>query len=165
MIKVVIKDVPEVVEGVNEASRLGIGRVDKLSGKYVVDVIEAAFIIQTGRGEVVDSSGKKLSVGELFTMYSKNINDWAKFAVYYDLRMRGRRVRMGFQENDLIVEYGSEKIAVFVTEENNPIAVSKLLEWVKYALSKDLRPILAVVDMHGDITYYEVLETNLVNIG
>ncbi|HDD26374.1 MAG TPA: hypothetical protein ENF75_04715, partial [Acidilobales archaeon] len=89
----------------------------------------------------------------------------AKFAVYYDLRMRGRRVRMGFQENDLIVEYGSEKIAVFVTEENNPIAVSKLLEWIKYALSKGLKPILAVVDMHGDITYYEVLETNLVNIG
>ena len=43
---------------------------------------------------------------------------------------------------------------VFVTEENSPITANELVEWVKTSLSKGYQPIIAVVDAHGDVTYY-----------
>lgn len=164
MIKVKINEVFEVIEGVNEARKLGIGYLDKLRGKYVVDFIEAAYILQSTKGIVIDSSGNPLDLKTLFIKYSRKSIDWAKFSVYYDLRKRGRKVKIGFTENDLIVEYGNERMLIFVTEENIGITVNKLLEWVKYSFSKGFKPLLAVVDMHGDITYYEITEVSLANI-
>ncbi|OYT47399.1 MAG: hypothetical protein B6U85_05330 [Desulfurococcales archaeon ex4484_42] len=46
---------------------------------------------------------------------------------------------------------------VFVAEENSPLEAKQLIEWIDVAIKKGYEPVLAVVDAHGDVTYYSML--------
>ncbi|MEM2157737.1 MAG: hypothetical protein QXO72_01820, partial [Sulfolobales archaeon] len=59
-------------------------------------------------------------------------------------------------DNSLIFERDG-KYLVYVTEENSPITPNDLVNWLSSASSKEYEPIVAVVDAHGDVTYYELL--------
>jgi len=104
---------------------------------------------------VKDAEGE-VDLKKLFVKYARSRYDWIKFTVLTDLRNRGRKTRSGFSQNTLIYEWGNEKIMVFVTEENSPIVAGELIEWIKISLSKGYQPVIAVVDAHGDVTYYSM---------
>ena len=119
----------------------------------LLDVAEVAYVVFTEACRVVDDGGG-LSLDRLFVRYGRSKYDWIRFAVILDLRERGRRARAGFGENDVIYYKGSERYQVFVIEENAPIPAESLAEWTRMAVMKGYEPIVAVVDAHGDVTYY-----------
>ncbi len=133
--------------------KLGLGIYSKVHSAYLLDVSEVAYIIFKKLAIVKDAEGE-VDLQRLFIKYSRNKYDWIKFTVLTDLRNRGRKTRSGFSQNTLIYEWGNEKMMVFVTEENSPITANELVEWIKISLSKGYQPIVAVVDAHGDVTYY-----------
>lgn len=156
MIVITVKDGKFVVSsGFSEVKELSIGNYVKSLGSVVLDISEVAYIIYKGLGKLMIDS-EELSLDDLFTRYSKNPNDWIKFVVLHDLRERGRKARAGFSDNSLIYEYNG-KYLVYVCEENSPITPNDLVSWVSSALSKGYQPLIAVVDAHGDVTYYELL--------
>ncbi|MEM4685219.1 MAG: hypothetical protein QW133_03775, partial [Sulfolobales archaeon] len=121
----------------------------------VLDISEVAYLIYKKLGRLL-VDGKELTLDELFTKYSRSPNDWIKFVVLCDLRERGRKAKAGFSDNSLIFERDGRYL-VYVTEENSPITPNELVSWLSSALSKEYEPLIAVVDAHGDVTYYELL--------
>ena len=134
------------------------------SSTYLLDISEVAYLIFKGLAKVKDLEGY-LDLNKLFTKYSRSKYDWVKFTVLLDLRERGRKVRAAFMDNVLILDRGNRKVMIFVTEENSPIEASKLYEWASLALSKGYEPVLAVVDAHGDVTYYSLLLVRVEELG
>ncbi len=82
--------------------------------------------------------------------------DFELFLVYYDLRRRGRRVRLGHRPRTLIFDVKPNRIAeVLVLSEGRPVKASDIVEWSRLAVSDSHEPVLAIVDEGGGITYYE----------
>lgn len=133
---------------------LRIGLKPPSTHNYILDIAEVAYIIYSGAGKVLDEMGRELSLEDVFARYSRSKYDWVKFSVFVDLRNRGRVARVGYSENVLLVEFGSRKFAVYVAEENSPLKSGDILVWVDKALMKGYEPVLALVDAHGDVTYY-----------
>ncbi len=153
-----------VLEGIDERGRLivagdtrvlvktGLGHYLKSEGKYLIDVSELAYLVFRDLVRVRDRDGS-LDLGDLFSKYSRSKYDWIKFTVLLDLRSKGRRAVAGFGENDLIYD----KTMVFVVEENSPLKSLKIVEWVEAALRMGYEPVIAIVDAHGDVTYYTLI--------
>jgi len=154
---VLVKDGKFVVsEGVNEVRALNLGNYIKSLDAVVLDLSEVAYIIYRGLGKAV-LNGRELTFDELFTEFSRSRNDWIKFVVLSDLRNRGRRAKAGFSDNSIVLEHSGNRYLIYVTEENAPITPNDLVNWVSSALSKGYEPVIAVVDAHGDVTYYKLL--------
>jgi len=152
-----------VVGDVSLLNKLGLGIYSKVHNAYLLDVSEVAYIIFRKLAIVKDGEGE-VNLQKLFTKYSRNKYDWIKFTVLTDLRSRGRKTRSGFSQNTLIYEWGNEKMMIFVTEENSPITANELVEWIRISLSKGYQPVIAVVDAHGDVTYYTMHTLRLEDI-
>ncbi|MCS7107803.1 MAG: hypothetical protein NZ911_00110 [Sulfolobales archaeon] len=156
MLEVHVRDGKFVVtDNLDEVKELNLGNYVRSFGGVVLDVSEVAYIMYRNLGKLV-VDGKELTLDELFTYYSRSQNDWIKFVVLCDLRDRGRKAKAGFSDNSLIFERDG-KYMVYVTEENSPITPNDLVNWLSSAISKEYEPLIAVVDAHGDVTYYELL--------
>lgn len=156
MLEVHVRDGRFVVtDNLDEVKELNLGNYVKSFGGVVLDVSEVAYIMYRNLGKLVVDD-KELTLDELFTYYSRSQNDWIKFVVLCDLRDRGRKAKAGFSDNSLIFERDG-KYMVYVTEENSPITPNDLVNWLSSAISKEYEPLIAVVDAHGDVTYYELL--------
>lgn len=151
-----VRDYRFVLEGPKEyLVKLNLGFFSERHKAMVLDIAEVAYAVFKGLISVKDPrTSASLRLEDIFSKYSGRRTDWVKFTVLLDLRDRGRRAKAGFEPNSLLYVKGSEKVMVFVTEENSPIRAGRLLEWIKSALSKGYQPVLAVVDAHGDVTYY-----------
>ena len=135
--------------------KLGFG-VRTLSGDYLLDIAELAYLIFTESASVRDLSGDLLDLESLFRKYSRERSDWVRFTVLLDLRLKGRRARAGFSPDSLYLSMKDEEVLVFVAEENSLVRASQLHEWVENALLKGYTPIIALVDASGDVTYYSM---------
>ncbi|MEM0362176.1 MAG: hypothetical protein QXY36_00045 [Sulfolobales archaeon] len=156
MLEIYVRDGKFVVlEGLDEVRELNLGNYVKSLNAIVLDISEVAYLIYKKLGRLL-VDGKELTLDELFTKYSRSPNDWIKFVVLCDLRERGRKAKAGFSDNSLIFERDGRYL-VYVTEENSPITPNELVSWLSSALSKEYEPLIAVVDAHGDVTYYELL--------
>ncbi|MCX8185775.1 MAG: hypothetical protein RMH77_07015 [Sulfolobales archaeon] len=156
MLEVHVRDGKFVVtDNLDEVKELNLGNYVRSFGGVVLDVSEVAYIMYRNLGKLVVDD-KELTLDELFTYYSRSQNDWIKFVVLCDLRDRGRKAKAGFSDNSLIFERDG-KYMVYVTEENSPITPNDLVNWLSSAISKEYEPLIAVVDAHGDVTYYELL--------
>jgi len=156
-VKILVKDSKfMVIEGIDEVRTLNLGNYIKSLNTVVLDLSEAAYITYKGLGKVIFND-KELTFGELFTKFSRSHNDWVKFVVLCDLRNRGRKAKAGFSDNSIVLEHSGNKYLIYVTEENAPITPNDLVNWVSSALSKGYEPVIAVVDAHGDVTYYKLL--------
>jgi len=130
----------------------------------VLDLIEASYLVYTGRAKALDESGRELDAKELFRRYASWDLWWILFTVFTDLASRGRRVRRGYGERDLVVEHGNKIYMIYVTEEGAEIPMITLLSWIESSHHKDMIPVIAVVDMYGDVTYYQATNINLKKI-
>jgi tRNA splicing endonuclease len=140
---------------IEELQKYSLGFYSKIHKAYLLDVSEVALIIHRKLADVIDSEGI-VTLTRLFKKYRQSQYDWIKFTVLLDLRTRGRKAKAGYSANTLIYEKGGSKVMVYVTEENTPIKAGDIAEWVDSALKKGYEPILAVVDAHGDVTYYTI---------
>jgi len=162
-VKVVLNDKLEgIVEDLRSAQSLyneGYGSLECETLR--LHPLEVAYLRYKDRIEIFKNS-KKVELSEFFEMLH-NIDKlfWVKFVVYYDLKSRGRNVRPGFTENTLLLTPSKSpkepsNIIVFVVEESNLITLRKLIDWVEMASKNNKESIIAVVDRHGDVTYYEI---------
>lgn len=156
-----------IVKGEN-ASKLyneGYGRIFR--GILELDDVEATYLAYREIIEVMFKN-RILSVPELFNILEKNNPHFPLiFTVYQDLRMRGRIVKPGFKSNTLFLytkglKNVADKVVYVIGEETFEFTIKELLEWISETLKLGKEPILAIVDKHGDVTYYEVMKIDLV---
>lgn len=146
----------------------GYGRRE--DSKLVLDPLEVAYFLFQDLARV-EFKGLRVELEEFFSkMHKLDPMFWVKFTVYNDLKSRGRIVKPGFTSNSLLLYESKEKLStakkiVFVVEESSMFTLEELLEWVEIAARNDKESILAVVDRHGDVTYYLVNKFKPVDLG
>ncbi len=132
------------------------GIVKCLDNDTELDVYEALYRLK--RGDLIVFSHKKESLSwiELARIHSKrDPTVWIMFSVYYDLRERGRRVKPGPHQNGFTLYVGEKPVAsVFVAEETVSFKIRRLIEWLEYSRRIGREAIMAIVDKHGDVSYY-----------
>lgn len=117
----------------------------------VIDGLEAFY--QASKGVLcIDGSGGW--VASLQVIHRLGINlDIA--IVFSDLRRKGRKPREGVRRGTLVYTHGGVSYEVLVLSEGYPVALSRLVEWSRGASLDNHRPVVAVVDRTGLVTYYE----------
>jgi tRNA-intron endonuclease len=121
-----------------------------------LDLFEAVYKAKKGEMTLIDEDEKILSWFDAARILSKfKHNFWIMFSVYYDLRERGRNLSYGPYENSFTLYMKDKPLYhVFVTEETFSFPVSQIVEWLESSMKMGREPILAIVDKHGDVSYY-----------
>lgn len=110
-------------------------------------------LVYTGKAEVYNDRGEKI----LFEDLVKSVEDvdvFSVFIVLHDLVRRGKKVSVGKNNRELLLI--DEKAKVYVLDEDSYISAEDLYILVDKAIKQENRLIIAVVDVNGEITYYEV---------
>ncbi len=123
-----------------------------------IDVYEAAYKVKKGFMEVTDENGVQLTWFEVIRRFSRTEpRAWIMFTVYNDLRERGRVVKLGPYENSFTLYVsGKPKAIIFVLEETVLLKINTLKEYLESSMKMGRECILAIVDKHGDVSYYSV---------
>jgi len=116
-----------------------------------LSVYEAAYLVYRGRAAFMGESGW----GAAFRLLGAAGADVDVFFVFMDLRRRGRRPSVGLRRRTLVYRHGSGRYEVLVLSEGYPVKLEDLVEWSRVSASDGYTPIIAVVDRHGIVTYYE----------
>jgi len=131
------------------------------NGRLKLEPLEIAYLLFKGRVKTL-SEGVEVKLEEYFSkLHSQDRDFWVKFTVYHDLKSRGRVVKPGFTSNSLLIypskntNEPADKI-VYIVEESKMMSLEELLEWLQIASRTDKEPIIAIVDRHGDVTYYSM---------
>ncbi len=120
-------------------------------GTRRVSIIELLWLVYS-KGKKIVYNGKFLSIEDLLKI-AKNDFAWIVFAVYSDLKNRGKKVEV-IGDNLLLLHRDSKHIEVYVLEENNLIMLNRLVELIELSHRRGREVIFALVDKHGDVTYY-----------
>ena len=123
-----------------------------------IDVYEASYKAKKGVLEIIDETGETLTWFEAIRRFSeKDPRAWIMFTVYNDLRERGRVVKLGPYENSFTLYVsGKPKAIIFVLEETVLLKIDLLREYLESSMKMGRECILAIVDKHGDVSYYRV---------
>jgi tRNA splicing endonuclease len=111
------------------------------------------YLTYTGVAEVYNDRGEKL----LFEDVIKELKDAEAFTVFtvlHDLMKKGKKVLLGDSMRELILP--DEKIKVMVIDEDSYISAEDIYKLVEKSIKQETRLIIAVVDINGETTYYEV---------
>ncbi len=128
--------------------------------------VEIAYLAYRGVVKPV-FKGEEVTLEKLFQILERNNPELPlMFTVYQDLRMRGRVVKPGYRRNVLLLytkgaKSIADKVVYVVGEETTEFTIEELLKWITEALKLNKEPIVAIVDKHGDVTYYEVKKVEL----
>lgn len=128
-------------------------------------LLEALYLVEKKKLEVVDGRGKAYDVGRLVKACKKISKEFSvRYAVFYDLRNRGYIVKTAFKFGadfrvyDRGVKPGEDhaKWVVFPVHEIQSHSWHEFSAKSRVAHSTKKRLLLGVVDDEGDVTYYEV---------
>ncbi|MEM1541340.1 MAG: hypothetical protein QW101_02275 [Ignisphaera sp.] len=119
------------------------------------------YLVYTGVAEIVNEKGERIGFRDLVKSL-KNANTFSMFIVLYDLVKRGRKVGVGEIHNELVII--DEKIKIYVLDEDSYIVAEELYKIVDRAIKQGYRLVVAVVDINGEVTYYEVNKTDFPRI-
>jgi tRNA-intron endonuclease len=124
-------------------------------GESKLEFYEAIYKAKKGTLKII-KEGKELSWLEALLQKTKNDqNAWIIFSVYYDLIERGRKTREGPFPNTLeLISDGKPYAIVFVVEETVRFKVEQIAEWLDISRRLGKDSIIAIVDKHGDVSYY-----------
>ncbi len=118
-----------------------------------VNPVLALYLLNTKSIEVIDEYGNSVDISRLVGCLNKLVYP-TLFFVFQDLVRRGKKIVFGEYDNELIIV--GEKILVYVMDEDSVVRAADLYSVVDRAIKQGYRVLIAVVDMHGDVTYYEV---------
>lgn len=130
---------------------------DETSGE--LDPYEAIYEFKKNRAIIKDADGKVYSDWfEVLKLYSMcEPRAWIMFSVYYDLRERGRILKTGPLPNSFTMYKGPKPEAlILVLEETVKFKVVEIFHWIETARRMNRDCILAIVDKHGDVSYYQL---------
>jgi len=134
-------------------------------GKVQLSLLEALYLIEKNRLEVVDGKNKPLSF-ETFLKKAQKLepNFWVRYKIFKDIRDRGYIIKTAlkfgadFRVYDRGVKPGEDHAKWIVY----PVHEGETLTWYEFAAknrvahSTKKRLLLGIVDNEGDCTYYEV---------
>jgi len=126
--------------------------------------LEALYLVEKGRLELVDSRGKPLATEQFRKKAAKKeANFWTKYVVFRDLRSRGYVVKtaLKFGADFRVYERGMKpgqehaKWIVFPVHEGTDLTWQDYAAKNRVAHSTKKRLLIAVVDDEGDVSYWE----------
>ncbi len=150
-----------------EASQIhnkGYYGVPQTGGGLKLSLMEAAYLVDSGRLEVTSKRGSMLTAGNLLRIAHKAAEGFEiRYLVYRELRQRGYIVKMGQPPLDFRVfprggapNKTASKWWVAAISERSTFDLGDLLDNIDRASQIRKRLLLAVVDEESDVTYYEV---------
>ncbi|MEW6295060.1 MAG: tRNA-intron lyase [Candidatus Diapherotrites archaeon] len=138
---------------------------EKKEFEFVLDLIEAFYLLEKEKIELEDSKGEKIGEKEILKIAEKKDKEfYRKFLVYRDLRERGFVVKTGFKFGfDLRVYPRGKKPGeehtqwvVAVKSQNDKMNMIELSRKVRLSGNIKTTLLFAVVDSENDINYYEI---------
>ncbi len=132
--------------------------------RLVVSLIEALFLVDEGKLDVMKDD-RKLKFDDLLKLGTKNEKEfYSKFLVYKDLRKRGLLVRTGLKfgtdfrvyERGKTIKTGHSRYLVHVIPEEYTCSFPELVRALRLTENVNKSMIYAIVDEEGDVSYYLV---------
>ena len=136
----------------------------KQDGRVQLSFIEALFLFEKEKINLLDKKGKKISFDNFMKKASKkDPNFWIRFVVFRDLRNRGYIVKTAlkfgadFRVYDRGIKPGEDhaKWVVYTVHESNALTWYEFAAKNRVAHSTKKRLLLAVADDEGDVSYWE----------
>ena len=153
-----LKDGKIVVESISSLPKELQGALKE--GEHV-DPVLALHLVFNNIARVEGEDGAEIDLAKLIEEMQNSLSSSA-LLVLQDLMKRGRKVVPGATKNDLVLL--GERIVIHVLDEDADIGVEELYNMVDNAIKQGYRFVVAIVDMHGDVTYYEVTKTSFPKI-
>ncbi len=161
-----LKGTEVVVHDQAEASQIynkGYYGVPQPGGSLRLELMEAVYLIESGRLEV-ESGSSKVNAGDLLKLGHRTTEGFeVKYLVYRELRQRGYIVKFGQAPLDFRVfprggapNRTPSRWWVAAISERSTFDLGKLFEGLDRASDVRKSLLLAVVDEESDVTYYEV---------
>ncbi|MDR0778485.1 MAG: tRNA-intron lyase [Methanomassiliicoccaceae archaeon] len=137
-------------------------------GSLELDLIEATFLLETGRLEVLRND-ERMTFESLFTYSSASSEGFdIRYTVYRDIRQRGFVVKAETGDHDLSVfprgktlSSARPKYLVKSVSERTAFSIDAFMELAEGAQSKGRELLFGIVDEEGDMTYYVVSKRKL----
>ncbi len=131
-------------------------------GGVDLDLVEAVFLVETGRLKVVLQDGTPVGYPELFRHAARELDGFdTKYMVYRDLRGRGLIVKFESGNFDISVFPGGKNMSnsrpefmVRAVSERDAVDIAKLIGEAKELSERKRKLMYGVVDEEGDVTYY-----------
>jgi len=123
-----------------------------------IDIFEAVYLSKKNKIIIVDDNKEILEWFDVVKRFSRIFPKiWMMFSVYYDLKVRGRILKYGPHEEGFTMYKGGKPYAnIFVLEETVVFPIEKLMDWLDYSRRLNRECIIAIVDKHGDVSYYSI---------
>ena len=137
-------------------------------GGLELDLIEATFLLETGRLEV-RRNGEKMTFESLFTFSSAASDGFdIRYMVYRDIRQRGFVVKPETGSLDLsvlprgkILSNSRPRYLVKAVSERTAFSTNAFMELADTTRSRGVELLFGIVDEEGDMTYYIVSKRRL----
>ena len=125
--------------------------MSQLEERNYLTIVEALWLVYSKNKKLVYNN-RILKVEDLLKI-ARNDFVWIVFTVYNDLRNRGKKVEV-LGDNLLLMRTDAKDIDVYVLEENNLVSLNRLIELIEISHRRGREVVFALVDKHGDVTYY-----------
>lgn len=168
IVKAVLSDDIVLTEDSGEAKELfnqGVYGILLDIGRVQLSLIEAAYLIEKKRIEVLDGRNKVIPF-EKFTQKAKrkSKNFWVRYCVYRDMRNRGYVVKTAlkfgadFRVYDRGIKPGEDhaKWIVYPVHETSTLTWHEFSAKNRVAHSTKKRLMMGVVDEENDVSYWEI---------
>ncbi|MEM1508661.1 MAG: hypothetical protein QXY49_02490 [Thermofilaceae archaeon] len=159
-IKGVLKE--RYVEVPYNAELAGKGYGERDGENLLLNLCEAAYLLDRGDLIIIDNSGEKISFEGIVTIGAKIDPDfWMKLLVYSDLRNRGLQAKVISGSQPVIVmdkktKEGEKRYLIICLEEGKRVGFKEVEVFIRRALEARRELITAIVDKEGNISYYKV---------
>lgn len=110
-------------------------------------------LVYTDKAEVYDSKGNKLDFEDLIKLI-EDLETFSTFIVLHDLAKKGKKISIGVNIKELLLP--DDNIKIYILDEDSYISAEDLYKLVDKTIKQDYKLVIAVVDVNGEITYYEV---------
>lgn len=135
------------------------------NGKVQLSLVEALYLVEKSRISVQDKKGKDIKFDILFgkaERFEKNF--FTRYSVFKDMRNRGYIIKTAlkfgadFRVYDRGVKPGEDhaKWIVFPVREEGSLTWYDFAAKNRVAHSTKKRLLIGIVDVEGDVTYYEI---------
>ncbi|MCL1904970.1 MAG: tRNA-intron lyase [Methanomassiliicoccaceae archaeon] len=137
-------------------------------GGLELDLIEATFLLETGRLDVLKGE-EKMTFESLFS-FSSSLSEGfdIRYMVYRDIRQRGFIVKAETGEHDLsvfprgkLISNSRPKYLVKAVSERTAFSIDAFIELAETTASKGKELLYGIADEEGDLTYYIVSKRKL----
>ncbi len=141
-------------------------------GSLELNPIEVLHLLERKRIILTDDKGNPVSQRDIVnTILPDDADLWVKYLVFRDLRSRGYAVREGIGEGITYRVYArgdkpgfaSASQLIYVMREGVPISLMDLDIVTRAASTARKRLVFALVDQNGEVNYYKVDKTELMN--